>query len=111
MKALLPLAVLAAFAWSTQVAFAQQGDAKAGKGVYDKSCATCHGADGAAKEAIAKLLKVEMRHMADPAVQAKSDAELRKVITDGYEKMKPVKGLADKDLANVVAYLRTLKKS
>ena len=85
-------------------------DATAGKAVYDKSCATCHAADGAPKEAIAKMLKVEIPHLGAKEVQAKSDADLKKVITEGYEKMKPVKGLADKDVANVVAFMRTLKQ-
>ena len=42
-------------------------------------------------------------------MQGKSDADLKKVVTVGYEKMKPVKGLADKDVANVIAFVRTLK--
>ena len=91
------------FAWA-------QGDATAGKAVYDKSCATCHAADGAPKEAIAKMLKVEIPHLGAKEVQAKSDADLKKVITEGYQKMKPVKGLADKDVANVIAVVRTLKQ-
>jgi mono/diheme cytochrome c family protein len=105
------IAVLAAVLGSAHMALAQQGDAKAGKAVYDKSCATCHGTDGTPKEAIAKMLKVEIPHMSAPSVQAKTDADLKKVVTEGVGKMKPVKGLADKDLANVIAYLRTLKSS
>ena len=62
------------------------------------------------KEAIAKMLKVEIPHLGAKEVQDKSDADLKKVITEGYEKMKPVKGLADKDVANVIAFIRTLKQ-
>jgi mono/diheme cytochrome c family protein len=111
MKLSIRLAALALFVSGAQLALAQQGDAKAGKAVYDKSCATCHGADGTPKEAIAKMLKVEIPHLGASEVHAKSDADLKKVITEGNGKMKPVKGLADKDLANVIAYVRTLKKS
>jgi mono/diheme cytochrome c family protein len=111
MKAGIGFAVLAVFLGYGHVAFAQQGDANAGKAVYTKSCATCHGADGAANQAIAKMLKVEIPHLGSAEVQAKSDADLKKVVTDGYEKMKPVKGLTDKDVTNVVAYVRTLKKA
>ena len=111
MKALVPFGVTMAFLIGAHFALAQQGDAKAGTAVYNKSCATCHAADGAPKEAIAKMLKVEIPHLGEAEVQAKSDADLKKVITEGYEKMKPVKGLADKDVANVIAFMRTLKKS
>jgi mono/diheme cytochrome c family protein len=99
-----------AFLMGAHFALAQQGDAKAGTAVYNKSCATCHSADGTPKEAIAKMLKVEIPHLGSAEVQAKSDADLKKVIVEGYEKMKPVKGLGDKDVANVIAFLRTLKK-
>ena len=89
---------------------AGKGDAAAGKEVYTKRCTTCHGAAGEGKEAIAKMLKVEMRHLGSKEVQAKTDADLRKVITEGNGKMKPVTGLNEKELAGVLAYLRTLTK-
>ena len=34
--------------WSAHFALAQQGDAKAGKETFAKSCATCHGEIGRA---------------------------------------------------------------
>jgi len=111
MQATVRFAVIGAFLFGAQLALAQGGDAKVGKAVYDKSCATCHGADGTPKEAIAKMLKVEIPHLGSKEMQAKSDADIQKAITAGYEKMKPVKGLSDKDVANVVAYMRTLKKA
>jgi hypothetical protein len=43
-------------------------------------------------------------------VQAMSDADLKKVITSGMGKMKPVTTVTGADLDNVVAYVRTLKK-
>lgn len=110
MKRMALCGILSVILMGTQLARAQGGDAKAGKAVYDKSCATCHSADGAPKEAIAKMLKVEIPHLGAKEVQEKSDADLKKIITEGYEKMKPVKGLSDKDVANVIAYTRTLKK-
>ena len=109
MKKYLPFSVVVIFILGAQLARAQGGDSKAGKAVYDKSCGTCHSADGAPKEAIAKMLKVEIPHLGSKDVQGKSDADLKKVVTEGYEKMKPVKGLADKDVANVIAFVRTLK--
>ena len=102
--------VVVVFLMGAQLARAQGGDATAGKVVFSKSCATCHAADGAPKAAIAKMLKVEMEHLGAKEVQDKSDADLKKVVVEGYEKMKPVKGLADKDVANVIAFVRTLKQ-
>ncbi|MCL6482369.1 MAG: cytochrome c [Firmicutes bacterium] len=92
------------------LALAQKGDAVAGKAVYQKKCATCHELSGAPKAAIAKMMKVEMRDLSSKEVQAKSDEELSRNITQGTGKMVPVKGLSDADLQNLIAYLRSLKK-
>ncbi len=43
-------------------------------------------------------------------IQAKSNADLKKVITDGHGKMKPVGGLDEKQVTDVVAFVRTLKE-
>ena len=102
-------AVAVAFLFGAHLALAQGGDAKAGKAVFDKQCATCHGPDGTPKDALAKMLKVEMRHLGSKEVQAKSDADIHKIILEGYNKMKPQK-LAEKDVANGIAHIRTLKQ-
>ena len=86
------------------------GDATAGKAVYDKSCKACHGADGTANPNIAKMMKVEIKDLSSADVQAHSDADVKKIITEGQGKMKPIKSVAGKDLDNVIAYVRTLKK-
>jgi mono/diheme cytochrome c family protein len=85
-------------------------DAKAGKDVYDKSCKTCHGADGTHNAGMGKMLKVEMRDLQSADVQAASDADMKKDITDGKGKMKPMPAITGASLDNVVAYVRTLKK-
>ena len=59
--------------------------------------------------AIAKMMKVEMRDLKSADVQAMSDDDLKKVITDGKGKMKPVAS-ASGAAADVVAYIRTWKK-
>jgi len=61
------------------------------------------------KLALAKILKVELRPLGSSEVQAKSDEELRRNISEGTGKMKPVTGLSEVDLANLVAFVRTLK--
>ena len=110
MKSWIGLALILLLAIGTPVLLAQKGDAAAGKAVYDKRCATCHGAAGEGKEAIAKMFKVEMHALASKEVQALSDADLRKVVGEGKGKMVAVKGLSGKEMANLIAYVRSLKK-
>jgi mono/diheme cytochrome c family protein len=81
-----------------------------GKPVYDKSCRTCHGPEGQGNAVIAKMLKVELRHLGSPEVQAKSDDELKNIIVKGSGKMAPVANVKGKALDDVVAFVRTLKK-
>jgi hypothetical protein len=59
---------------------------------------------------IAKMMKVEIKDLGSAAVQGHSDADLKKVVTDGQGKMKPIKTVTGGDVDNVVAYVRTLKK-
>jgi mono/diheme cytochrome c family protein len=84
--------------------------AKEGEAVYATKCKNCHGADASGNPAIAKMMNVTMKPLGSAEVQAKSDADLKTVITAGTGKMKPVASLAPADVDNVVAYLRTLKK-
>ena len=86
------------------------GNAAAGKGIYDKTCKTCHGAAGVANPAIAKMMKTDIKDLGSAEIQAKSDADFKKIITEGKDKMKPVKTVAGKDIDDVVAFVRTLKK-
>lgn len=95
----------ASFAWA-----APAGDAKAGKAVFDRSCATCHGMNGEGKEAIGKMLHTTMKPLGSKEVQEKSDAELKKAVTEGFGKMQPVKGLNAKQVDDVIAYVRAFGK-
>ncbi len=101
---LIVLAFAAAAATTLQAA-----DAKAGAKVYAKSCQSCHGADGTPNPSVAKMMKVEIGDLKSPDVQAMSDDDLTKVITDGKGKMKPVPSAAA-SAPDVVAYIRTWKK-
>jgi predicted CXXCH cytochrome family protein len=85
-------------------------DAKAGQAVYDKSCKSCHGADGTPNPAIVKMMKVDIHDLKSAEVQAHSDADLKKVVTDGQGKMKPIASVTGASLDDVVAYVRSLKK-
>jgi mono/diheme cytochrome c family protein len=109
MKSILLLVFVIAILFMVTSAFAA-GDAAAGKEVYSKKCASCHGTAGEGKETIAKTLKVELRHLGSKEVQAQTDAALKQVILQGKGKMKAVTGVDEKAADDVVAYIRTLKK-
>jgi mono/diheme cytochrome c family protein len=81
-----------------------------GKPLYTAKCQGCHGVAGEGKAAIAKMFNVTMPALGSKEVQAKSDGDLGKIITAGPGKMKPVGGLDDKQVTDVVAYVRTLKE-
>lgn len=86
-----------------------RADAAAGKAAYDKTCKSCHSADGKGNPAMAKMMKVEMRALGSSEVQAKNDAAITKDITEGMGKMKAIKSLAAGDVKSVVEFVRTLK--
>jgi mono/diheme cytochrome c family protein len=106
-KGLVGIAVIAG---ALMVTSASAADAGAGKDVYLKKCKACHGEDGHGNEGMAKVLKTTITPLESDEVQGKSDADFKTVITQGKGKMKPVAGLSDADVANVIAYVRTLKK-
>ena len=81
-----------------------------GKAVFASKCQACHGEKGEGKAAIAKMFNVTMRPLGSKEIQSMSDADIKKVITAGHGKMKPVTGLNDKQVADVVAFVRTLKE-
>lgn len=108
MKSLITLILLAAvFVWVTPL---HAADVAAGKDLYGKKCASCHGANGEGKDAIAKMFNVQMKPLTSKEVQAKSDADLQKVMLEGSGKMKAVKDVDAKGAADIVAYLRSLAK-
>ena len=80
-----------------------------GKEVYGTKCKTCHGDSGQGNPGLAKMMKVELRPLGSKEVQAQSDADLKKIITEGKGKMKPIAGLSAKQVDDVVAFVRTLK--
>lgn len=87
------------------------GDAAAGKAVFVAKCATCHGKDGKGNAAMAKMYKLDPEKLSllSPEARKLTTAEQTKIIADGKEKMKGFKGkLSGADIANVVAYVRSL---
>lgn len=88
-----------------------------GKTAFDLTCARCHGADGRGSAAADQFFKTTIPRLASDAVQRKSDAELRKIITQGTQVMPPVEveesgyrhRLPPQDVNAVIAYVRSLK--
>lgn len=110
MKKSVLIAALVVFSAAPAVFAQAKGNATEGKEAFMQHCAVCHAADGNGKPMVAKLLKVTFPPLGGKQVQALSNAEIAKVITEGKGKMKPVKDLSKKDIANIIAFVRTLKK-
>lgn len=91
-------------------------DAAAGKAKYDMFCQSCHGATGKGDGPAGAALNPKPRSFGDAEWQKKvTDEHLTKVIRDGgpavgMSPLMPPWGAALKgdDLANVVAYVRSL---
>lgn len=108
MKKISCVALFFAFIVSPAVFANGAADASAGKDVFAKHCVSCHGADGKGNDAVAKMMKVTIPPLGSKEVQALSDADLSKVITEGKGKMPAMKTLSSADVSNVVAFIRSL---
>ncbi len=104
------LVVVAGLVLSAWVASAE--DAKA---IYEKSCAKCHGPDGAGQTKMGQKLGV--KNYTDAKVQAAmKDEEMTKAIKEGAKDkegktvMKPAEGLTDADIKGLVTVVRGFKK-
>jgi mono/diheme cytochrome c family protein len=90
----------------------------AGKLTFAARCQLCHGADGNADTAIGRAMKPAPRKFSDAAWQRRTtDVAMSKVILEGgaAHKMSPAmpafKDLPPKDIASLVAFVRTLSPS
>src|SRR2546428_5803508 len=97
------------------LAWAQAGDANAGKAVYERKCLLCHGEKGDGKGPAAELLDPKPRDFTSgiykirtTAGKAPSDQDLYRVISDGMPGtfMPSWAVLPEKDRWNVVAYVK-----
>ena len=96
--------------------WAQKGDAQAGKSVYEKKCALCHGDKGDGKGPAADLLEPRPRDFTTGVYKIRTtvgkvptDQDLFDVITRGMPGtfMPAWDVLAEKDRWSLVAYLKT----
>ena len=84
-------------------------DVKAGQGVYEKNCLTCHGPNGAPPPNVAGMQKGRIPDLRSTPVQSMSDENLAKIVTLGKGTMTSAKSVSGAALDNLIAYLRTLK--
>ena len=81
--------------------------ADTGEATYKAKCSTCHGSAGTPSPGIAKMMGV--KPVSDPAVKALSVADMTAAVKNGKNKMKPIAGLTDEQVKDVVSYFRSLK--
>lgn len=120
------MAVLALGSVMPSAGFA--ADAAAGKAKFQALCVSCHGESGKGDGPTGKALAAagqpaprdftlaQFKIDADKDGKTGTDADLKLVITKGAlvyggsAMMAPILGLSDADLANIIAYIRSLKK-
>lgn len=89
------------------------GDAsnKAGKTLYDKNCASCHGKTGLGDGVKARALKEFPGDFSKAEYQGQTDGDHFYKTKTGRGEMPKYEGkLADNDIWNIVNYMRTFKK-
>ena len=101
---------IVAVAGAIAVQSARSADAGAGKTVFSHKCQTCHAADGNGNPGMAAALHVKFIPLGSEEVQKMSDADIKKIVAEGKGKMKPVQGLSDSEVGDVIAFVRTLNK-
>ncbi len=80
-----------------------------GKELYQKHCASCHGADAKGVEKMAKMLKATIRDLTKLANIPDSTKTWPKIIADGKAKMQAFnKKLKEAEVTSVIAYIRSL---
>jgi mono/diheme cytochrome c family protein len=98
------LVVLAAAICLTgSLSFAQS----AGEATYKAKCAMCHGATGTPSAGMAKAMGIKAA--SDPDIKKLTADEVTAAVKNGKGKMKPVAGLSDDQVKDVVTYFRALK--
>jgi len=100
-RTLLVLAVVMSLAGA--VSFAQSG----GEATYKAKCAMCHGPAGTPSAGMAKSMGIKAA--SDPAIKALTAAQEFDAVKNGKGKMKPVAGLTDAQIKDVVTFYRGLK--
>jgi len=83
----------------------------AGRKIYSKTCAMCHGKTGDADGPAVIELNIHPAKLSDPKLSTESDGSLLWKITNGKKPMPAYgKRISETDRWNVVNYVRTLSK-
>jgi len=109
MKRKVALAVMGLLVGAGWAPTAFAADASAGKALFEKSCAGCHGADGKGNPGMAKVLGEKGLNIATKDTAQKSDEQLLKVIAEGSGKM-PASKLSNDEQKQALGYARSLAK-
>ena len=105
--------------WSAPAADAQkknpvavtESSLAAGRKIYFKTCAMCHGKSGDADGPAVIELNIHPAKLSDPKLSTESDGSLFWKITTGKKPMPAYgKRISETDRWNVVNYVRTLSK-
>lgn len=90
----------------------EQAKSGAGRDLYSKACAGCHGSDGKSSSPEASTMKPRPTDLADHRMDSMKDGEIFWVITKGIGKVMPgfQAQLSDIERWRIVAYVRQLRK-
>jgi mono/diheme cytochrome c family protein len=90
-----------------------QAKPELGRPLYEKTCLSCHAADGKGQTAEAMKMKPKPTNIADHRMDSMADGEIYWVITNGMGKSMPgfKTQLNDSDRWRIVAYVRHLRKA
>jgi mono/diheme cytochrome c family protein len=103
MKILMAAALIVAISPAVLAA----GDAEAGKAAFGQHCTPCHGADAMGNTPVAKAFGADL-NLHDAKAQSLKDSDIADIIKNGRGKMPKPPGVADADIPNLIAYIRTL---
>jgi mono/diheme cytochrome c family protein len=87
--------------------FSAAGFSQSGDATYKAKCASCHGPTGTPSAGMAKMMGI--KPVSDPAIQALTIDQMSAAVKVGKGKMKPIAGLTDAQIKDVVTYYRGLK--
>ena len=85
--------------------------AEAAKTLYTNRCQGCHGPDGKGSPTMAKALQTTIPDLTTKEMGKKPDKELLEALSKGKGKMPPQSGLSDKELKDLLVYMRDLSKT
>ena len=80
------------------------------KTLFANRCQGCHGPDGKGNQTMAKALQANIPDLTSKEVGKKPDAEMLEALSKGRGKMPATTGLSDKELKDLVAYVKSLSK-